>query len=271
MANPDLLSLCQPDDGKSCGACCGIYNYADSSPVSLADRLRRRTARFRTEVRGRADLAGFSQRTRVAEDQRQRFAVIYCCEFVGFLDSGERRVGCLLHPAQNGGTDLREASFYGQALCAGHRCPSDHFLAPAEKRALVYVLDDWYLYGLCLTDIELVKQFFRRLADRLGATVDPERFRSGAVRERARDFFAFKTAWPYRSPEVNRFGRFCFDGTQHLIRPIDYGSLGCEGSPFDGILLSLTSRFRNRDELRQAEVLVGTAIDRCAAAYSGGA
>jgi hypothetical protein len=266
MSNGD--ALCQPDGGKSCGACCGIYNYVDSSRSALTERLRRRTARFRAEVRNPADLEDFSRRIRAVEDQRQRFAVIYCCEYVGFLDAGERRVGCLLHPAQNGGADLRAASFYGQELCAGHRCPSDHFLTPAEKRALIYLLEDWYLYGLCLTDIDLVKHYFRHLADRLGAAVDPERFRSGRVRASAGEFFAFKIQWPFRSDEINRFGRFYFDGTQHLIRPIDYGCIGCAGSPFDGIFLSLASRFRSRQELLQAEGLVGAAIDRCAAAYS---
>jgi len=268
VGDGERIPLCQPDSGKSCGACCGIYNYADSSQRALTVRLRRRTERFRASVRGEADLAAFSSWVHRVEDPARRFEVNHCCEFAGFLDGALRRVGCLLHPAQNDGVDLREASFYGRELCAGHRCPSDHFLTPAEKRMVIYLLEDWYLYGLCLTDIDLVKHYFRLLADRLGECPDPERFRHESVRAVARDFFHFKIRWPYRSPETNRFGRFYFDGTQHLIRPIDYEGIGCERSPLDGVFLSLASRFRNEGELRRAEERIGAVVDRCVAAYS---
>lgn len=171
-----------------------------------------------------------------------------------------------LHPAQNGGIDLREASFYGRELCEGHVCPSDHFLGPTEKQALLYVLDDWYLYGLCLADIDLVKDYFRRLADCLGEMPDPEIFRKGNAREIAREFFAFKINWRFRSQEVNRFGRFYFDGSQYVIRPIDYGAIGCERSRFEQIFLSFSSTFQNGEELREAEAMIDGNIARCAAA-----
>ncbi len=256
MPNETFIHLCQPGDGKSCGACCGIYNYVDSSREALTARLRRRTERFRRAVRSAEDLASFSCEIRAAEDQRRRFEVIYCCEYAGFLDSSEQRVGCLLHPAQNGGSDLREVSFYGRELCDGHLCPSHHFLSHAEKLTLIDLLDDWYLYGLCITDIDLVKEYFRHVGDRLGESPGPERFRNRTVRSIARRFFALKLTWPFRSPEANRFGRFYFDGAQHMIHPIDYAALGCERSRYDGIFLSLTSVFRNRRELDQAEGMI---------------
>lgn len=269
MLDEGLIHLCQPDSGKSCGACCGIYNYADSSRESLTARLRRRTEMFRRNVREGGDLNDFSRMIRAGEDQKRSFEVIHCCEYAGFLDDGERRVGCLLHPAQNRGIDLRDASFYGQELCDGHICPSNHFLSLAEKRALIYLLDDWYLYGLCLTDIDLVKGFFRHLGDSLGETPDPERFRDADTREAARRFFDFKINWQFRSREVNRFGRFYFDGSQYMIRPIDYHAIGCEPSRFDGLFLSLTSVFFSEEDLRKAEGLIAGSIAACAVAYTG--
>ncbi len=269
MPSEQFIRLCQPDDGKSCGACCGIYNYVNSSPGALRDRLRRRTERFRNDVQGAGDLADFSRTIRAAEDQTRRFDVIYCCEYAGFLDPAERRVGCLLHPAQNGGVDMRGVSFYGRELCAGHLCPSYHFLNRAEQAILVELLDDWYLYGLCITDIDLVKDYFRHIGERLGGTPVPEMFRRGPARMIARRFFSFKLDWPFRSPEINRFGRFFFDGPQHMIRPIDYAALGCERSRYDGLFLSLSSLFRNRRELQRAEGMIRENVEAAAAACEG--
>jgi hypothetical protein len=264
MSNEPFLPLCQPDGCKSCGACCGIYNYVDSSREALTLRLRRRTERFGRTVRGPEDLAAFSLAVRAAEDQTRRFEVIYCCEYAGFLDAEEKHVGCLLHPAQNGGRDMRAVSFYGRELCEGHFCPSYHFLTRTEQRILMDLLEDWYLYGLCITDIDLVKGYFRHLADRLGEMPPPERFRDPAAREIARRFFAFKLTWPFRSRDANRFGRFYFDGAQHMILPIDYEALQSERSPFDGIFLSLASVLRERGELLRAEAMVRENIEALA-------
>lgn len=269
MSDEAFCHLCQPDSGKSCGACCGIYNYADSSREALVARLSRRTERFHRDVRGEADLPSFSRMIRQDEDQTRRFEVIHCCEYAGFLDYGEKRVGCLLHPARNGGKDLRGVSFYGRELCDGHLCPSYSFLSRTEKLALIDILDDWYLYGLCLTDIDLVRGYFRHLGDLLGETPAPAMFHDNeAVRGIARRFFEYKLVWPFRSAEVNRFGRFYFDGGQYMIRPIDYAALGCERSRYDGIFLSLSSEFRNPEQLQEAEGMIRESITAAAAAWN---
>ena len=268
MSGDGFVHLCQPDPGKSCGACCGLYNYADSTCTSLTARLRERTERFRATVRGADDLAAFSARTRELEDQAKRYEVIYCCEYLGFLDADERRVGCLLHPLQNAGRDLRDVSFYGRELCDGHFCPSYHYISREEKLALLHVLDDWYLYGLCVTDIDLVREYFRLLGNGVFETPAPERFRSGALRDAARRFFSLKLDWPFRSEAVNRLGKYYFDGSQYMIGHIDYEKLGCERSRFDRIFLSLSSEFGSLSELREAEALIQKAIDESVAAYA---
>jgi len=164
---------------------------------------------------------------------------------------------------------MRGVSFYGRELCDGHLCPSYHFLSRAEQAALVEILDDWYLYGLCVTDIDLVKDYFRHIAERLGETPASAMFRRGPVLAIARRFFAFKVDWPFRSPGINRFGRFYFDGSQHMIRPIDYAALGCERSRYDGIFLSLCSLFRNRREVQQAEGMIRENVEAVVAACQG--
>jgi hypothetical protein len=259
--NDTSVHLCQPDAGKSCGACCGLYNYADSSRASLVERLRARTARFHAGVRGINDLPAFSDQIRQAEDQAKRYEVIYCCEYAGFLDPQERRVGCLLHPSVHGGDDWRGVSFYGRELCDGHFCPSYHYLSQEEKLSLLHILDDWYLYGLCLTDIDLVKEYFRLISDGICETPAPEKFRNGPFREIARRFFRFKLDWPFRSSAVNRLGKYYFDGSQYMINPIDYHKLGCERSRFDKIFSSLSSEFTSRHDVSAAERLIQACID----------
>lgn len=259
--------MCQPGEGKSCGACCGLYNYADSREAALKSRLQRRTCLFRDTVRGREDLPVYTDRIRETEDLEKRFEVIYCCEYLGFIDSEERKVGCLLHPCQNGGQDLRDVSFYGKELCDGHFCPSYHYLSREESLALVHIIKDWYLYGLCVTDIDLVKGWFRLIADTVHEMPGSHKFAEGALQDISLRFFSLKRTWPYRSRETNRFGKYYFDGAQYMIRPIDYAAFGCELSRFDKIFQSLASEFHHGDEIRQAEVLIQSCVDDFAAHY----
>ncbi len=248
-----FVHLCQPDASKSCGACCGLYNYAASSREDLTERLRRRSRLFRRIVQGPEDLPRFSERLRETEDGRKRYEVIHCCEYVGFLDNEQRRVGCLLHPMQNKGRDMRDVSFYGRELCDGHFCPSYSYISRAEKLALIEILDDWYLYGACVTDIDLVKEFFRHISEAAGEMPRPSCFRQPALRKAARRFFDLKLTWPFRTDAANRFGKYSFDGTDYFIDSIDYAALGCEKSRFDRILLSLQSGFQSRRDVQEAE------------------
>ncbi len=267
MSFNHLPHLCQPGGCFSCGACCGLYNYADSSRPSLVQRLRGRTALFRETDKTPDGLRAFSRAVREREDGSKRYEVIYCCEYLGFLDEGERRVGCLLPPLQNEGRDLRGVSFYGQELCDGHFCPSYYYISQVEKESLLHLFDDWYLYGLVITDIDLVKNYFRLVSDGVSETPPPSLFTRAPFRDLARGFFALKTDWPFRSPDSNRFGKYYFDGSQYMISFIDYDTLGCARSPFDKIFMSLSSVFHNREEVKQAEETILSHIDAFISAY----
>lgn len=265
--NNNLMVLCQPDVGKSCGACCGLYNYVDSSRESLVKRLRARTERFRRMVKNPGDLEQYARETFLSEDFEKRYEVIYCCEYLGFLDAGEKKVGCLVHPMQNSGLDMRGVSFYGQETCANHLCPSHHFIPINQTQILLKILDDWYLYGLCLTDIDLVTAYFRLLADKIGEDIKPGIFDNEELADIAREFFHWKVSWPFRSRETNRLGKYYFDGSQYMISYIDYGKLGREVSSLDRIFLSLSSEFRDACEIDEAEKLIMGNIHRFVDVY----
>jgi hypothetical protein len=264
---PALTVLCQPDPGKSCGACCGLYNYADSSRSSLCARLRQRTLRFKKTITSGRSLKDFAQETLSLEDFRKRYEVIYCCEYLGFLDGEEKRVGCLLHPALNSGVDRREVSFYGQELCAGHLCPSHQYLQDNHKKILVKIIDDWYLYGLCLTDIDLVRTYFRLLSDGVGEEITAIIFENAELKACALEFFSWKVAWPFHSQDSNRLGKYYFDGSEYMISRIDYERLGRQLSAYQAIFLSLCSFFRNGEDLDQAEELIRQNLEKFIGVY----
>ena len=271
MSDSNFIILCQPDERKSCGACCGLYNYVDSSRSSLTLRLRSRTKRFHELVKNAGDIELYAKETLAAEDFKKRYEVIYCCEYLGFLDKDEKKVGCLLHPEQNSGLDLRACSFYGQELCAGQFCPSHHFIPQSQSKILIKIIDDWYLYGLVLTDIDLVTTYFRLLADRVGGELKPEVFDDVSLKNIVLEYFNWKLTWPFRSLETNRLGKYYFDGSQYMISYIDYAKFGREISPLNAILMSLSSVFKNVEELEAAEKLIWANIENFIAAYQRGA
>jgi hypothetical protein len=268
MTYGDFIHLCQPDIHKSCGACCGLYNYADSTKESLVTRLRRRTDLFQKTATCPDGVREFSEMVVYSEDQTKLYEVIYCCEYLGFIDDVEKKVGCLLHPERSNGIDLRDASFYGKKLCEGHLCPSYHYLTKAEQLALINITDDWYLYGLCVTDIDLVKSYFRMLSEKVCEMPSPDIFKEGVFREIVLRFLSFKISWPFRSNATNRFGKYYFDGSEYMINRIDYEKLGCKRSQFDSIFISLSSEFKNMQELREGEILIQRNIDEFVHAYA---
>lgn len=267
MISDEFVHLCQPDGQKSCGACCGLYNYQNSTRDALDTRLRARTILFKDVVKKRGDLSYYASQVKNTEDFAKRYEVIYCCEYLGYLDADCAKVGCLLHPVQNNGDDLRDVSFYGQELCSGHFCPSYHYLSREESLALIRILDDWYLYGLCVTDIDLVKTWFRLIAEAVHEMPSADKFSREVLKEISLRFFSLKMNWPYRSHNTNRLGKYYFDGAQYMIKNIDYSSFGIEMSRFNTLFLSLTSEFQDRSEIEEAEILIQGYINAFADHY----
>lgn len=96
----------------------------------------------------------------------------------------------------------------------------------------------------------------------------PDIFKKGVLREVVLRFLSFKISWPYRSHATNRFGKYCFDGSEYMINRIDYEKFGCERSQFDSIFTSLASEFKNVRELMDGESLIQRNIDDFVHAYA---
>lgn len=271
---PFPIHLCQPDREKSCAACCGIYNFKQNDRRAVSRRLLRNTVLLEKQggTFGADGLTLHSQRWRSRDNgETKRFSTIFNCEFVGFLDAGRRRVGCLLHPMIHGGLDFRDCSFYGKDLCDGHFCPSYSSLTEGEQALVVETLDDWYLYGLVITDIDLVKSVYQHLSDRLGYAVPRARRHHPTIRRTVQVFWQWKATWPYRRQGSDWFGKYLFIGDRYEEMDIPYERWGRKPSPYHRILLALGSVFSSVEELTHAERLIETALERAERAFCGNA
>lgn len=255
------IHLCQPDKTRSCGACCGLYNWEDHSRETLESLLKRRTELF-LSLEEHPDLERYSSLSQTFPSSPKLCETIYNCEFLGFIDREQKQVGCLLHPSLHDGVDLRSYTFYGAKLCEEHFCTSFTYLTTIEQKSVILSLDDWYLYGLVITDIDLVKAFFTHVQNCLGDSVRQERLRNEEVKSVLRDFFRLKECWKFLSGE-NRLGKYYFSHAEYQIAKIEYErNWGVKPSSFDKIFVSLSSAFNREDDIVEAESIIEEKIRR---------
>jgi hypothetical protein len=213
------------------------------------------------------DFPNYQKLTEVSDANPKLLEAIYNCEFLGFIDREQKRVGCLLHPTIHQGVDLRRHSFYEAELCTGHFCPSYNLLTAVEQSAVFMALDDWYLYGLVITDIDLVKEFFKHVQNRLGNSVRPERLKDFKVRMALQSFFRFKESWKFTASQ-NRLGKYYFSHSEYQIARIEYEKRWkIKPSHFDKILVSLSSEFETQEDVLEAEFLIEEKIEKFIKAY----
>jgi len=104
----ESMTLCFPQTGKSCFACCPPirptgYEHIQHRNI-IGRMLRENTEAFNGHAEDKIPITGFS------------------CWALGYLDKNHRLIGCLLHPAQNRGVDLRYRTDYGEK-CRRESCP----------------------------------------------------------------------------------------------------------------------------------------------------
>ncbi len=160
------MNLCQPDGKKSCAACCGLYNDANSNRDFLASRLSERTALFRETRRNIESIIEYQERVRDLEYVSPVIPEIYICEFTGYLADDLNTVGCMLHPMApgNNGSDWRGLCHYGALACKTFFCPACEDLSASQAKVFMEIIDDWHLYGLVITDINFCAGIFDYLS-----------------------------------------------------------------------------------------------------------
>ena len=118
--DPSTVTLCFPDGLKSCFACCPPIRPAGYEHIAhqniIGRILRENVAAFDRGDRSTIPIRGFS------------------CWALGYLDRDCRTVGCLLHPSQNEGVDLRYRVDYG-GKCRRESCPEAKTFEKLSPRA----------------------------------------------------------------------------------------------------------------------------------------
>lgn len=246
-------SLCQAG-ASSCGACCGLYNFARHGRDAVATTLARSREVLRDAPRTPEAFRERAQHLR-ATGESPLFPAVRVCPLLGFLDDAHTRVGCLAHPRVIG-VDLRDCGAYTADVCEGFRCPSHTWLSEAQAELVQAACPDWYLYGLVITDVEWIRAALSLVEAERAAPVDPRRIlqRPEALAACAR-LLALKETAPGRPTEAPIFGRFAPDAEgEPVLRVLDYAALGASTAPEDTALLCLGHAPGSAEELEAARL-----------------
>lgn len=257
--------LCQVNDHVSCGACCGLYNVPVASRDALMQILKARTEHFKTTPRIVEAIFEFKAWVEMREGQDRPMPDFHHCPFLGLIGPKQATAGCLLHPqaAGNNGMDFRSVSYYGGMTCHIYFCPSTRLLPLRYKQILRSVLDDWYLYGLIVTETRLLISLFEELEDRMDRPLSAEDFTTHrACREALRHLFLLRVSWPFRSPENHRIANYFFNDHLYAHPKIVSPSSGQTISRYRQILQELETDPRSEETLRQAEMYLDDRLKR---------
>ena len=122
-----------------------------------------------------------------------------------------------------------------------------------------------------ITDIDLIKSYLFHIQNAVGEEFNPPQLDTRPTLKRLmKEFFSWKEHWPFRRKEALRFGKYYFLEGEYYIAHINYEGLGLDPSPYDGILISLASEFRDSAEVTTAEEMVRGNIEGVISLYLTG-
>jgi hypothetical protein len=258
--------LCQVNDQLSCGTCCGLYNIEKLNREHLQDLLFERTERFSRVPRDMESILIFKREIESLESQNRPDSGMHHCPFVGLIGDTMSTVGCLLHPLSpaNKKIDFRGLSFWGGLACSSYFCLSHRDLPVVYKQILKKAIDDWYLYGLVVTEKDMIGEFFTAVETASGRNLEKSDWEDNEdFLDTVKAFFELKRNWPYRPDANTDICNFSFGANP------DESPLGSKladkkiSIPFPAILKALNTNVETDSELevciRQIEELVQNA------------
>jgi hypothetical protein len=255
---PGSVYLCQVNESVSCGACCGLYNLATLSREALVNTLGNRTLEFAGVPREASEIIRFGEMVCSRIHKDKPFPEFYHCPYVGLIGDELSRVGCLLHPMaeKNNDIDFRGLSYYGGMACRIYFCPVNRHLPERIKNIVRACFDDWYAYGLIITESNLIAAIFQEIETRLKSPVYLHKIPFEAL-SKIYQLLTLKLNWQFRSlqwPIVNYF----FEDRKYRPPMIDYQKIGVNPSIYHEIFQALGSHFRDAHAFYEAEAILNS-------------
>jgi hypothetical protein len=130
-------------------------------------------------------------------------------------------------------------------------------------------VDDWYLYGLVITETTLLTSFFEALERRIRHPFAQYRmFRNDRFLEVFREFISLKLTWPFRPQPNPSPCNYFFEDNRHPKPPLLLKYTERQKHPirYRALFQELITRFQTENERHEAESLIDDLLDRLAAA-----
>ncbi len=259
MVDGGDINLCQVTETVSCGACCGLYNLPNLSREKLEILLSTRTEAFASVPRTEDGIFEFQRKNKGPHRLSRPFPGFHHCPFLGLIGGEKSRVGCLLHPAVpgNNGVDYRSLSWYGEQACRAYFCPATNKLPAVYQSILIQTIDNWYDFGLIVTEHALVTAYFKEMESRLGRHITVSDYTQNIEAADAfREFAELKSKWPYRRDDCPGPCNFFFENGLYP-RPDDFRkTLDIRPSSYEKILRELDAGFSSTEEIAAADQLL---------------
>lgn len=269
---PGGIYLCQVDEGISCGACCGLYNLADTGFEAMRSMLAHRTERFAHTPRNVDAIVAFKTQIEQRENQSRPFPKFHHCPYIGLIGERFSRVGCLLHPVATGNNrvDFRGLSYYGGMACREYFCPATHRLPARYKEIVRTAAENWHQYGLVVTERRLVGHLFEAVEDRLGRRIQAaDLVGTSRCLAAIRELLRLKLDWPFRGgPDGGTRCHYIFEDGDYERPETDYSATGRTSSGFNGIMRELSTFLPDPASYREACELIKTRLDRVVDGFS---
>ncbi len=253
------IYMCQVSKTVSCGACCGLYNLPNLSPGKLVILLSKRTEAFAMVPRTEDGIYEFQRKNERPHRRSRPFPEFHHCPYLGLIGGDKSRVGCLLHPESpgNNGADFRSLSWYGEKACRSYFCPSTKKLPTIYQSILTQTLDDWYVFGLIVTEHALVTAYFKEVESRLGRHITLSDFTQNIrATDAFREFAELKSKWPYRRDDSPGPCNFFFENGLYPRPGVFRATPDIRLTSYENILRELDSAFSSVKELEAAKQLL---------------
>ncbi len=148
-------------------------------------------------------------------------------------------------------------SWYGEKACRSYFCPATKKLSPIYQAILKQTIDDWYVFGLIVTEHSLVTAYFKEIEFRLGRNIAVSDYTQDIEATHAfREFAELKSKWPYRREDSPGPCNFFFENGLYPRPDVIRNTPDIPQSSYETIFRELDSGFSSPKEIVAADQLL---------------